>query len=125
MCVAASVDLRFSNCNCKTVPCRTFELRKVCEVSKVQYIGVAKVQRVVWLFASDSGGARHAPWVHIHVSTPCGSESPLCNFNQDSVTEKNLKRNAIGSYFKHADLCSFELAERNAIWSRPKIVDLL
>ena len=69
------------------------------------------------------------PWVHIHASTPCGSGSPLRNFNQDSVTEKDQEWdeiiNAIGGYFKHADSCSFELPERNAIWSRPETVNLL
>ena len=33
--------------------------------------------------------------------------------------------NAIGGYFKHADSCSFELPERNTIWSRPETVNLL
>ena len=69
------------------------------------------------------------PWVHMHASTPCGSGSPLRNFNQDSVTEKDQEWdeiiNAIGGYFKHADSCSFELPERNAIWSRPETVNLL
>ena len=87
-------------------------LRKVCEVSKVQYIGVAVCIRQ-WKNSSCP------PWVHIHASTPCGSGSPLRNFNQDSVTEKDQEWdeiiNAIGGYFKHADSCSFELPERNAI----------
>ena len=65
------------------------------------------------------------PWVHIHASTPCGSGSPLRNFNPDSDTEKDQEWdeiiNAIGGYFKHADSCSFELPERNTIWSRPDL----
>ena len=56
--------------------------------------------------------------MHIHASTPCGSGSPLRNFDQDSVTEKDQEWdeiiNAIDGYFKHADSCSFELPERNA-----------
>ena len=67
--------------------------------------------------------------MHIHASTPCGSGSPLRNFNPDSVTEKDQEWdeiiNAIGGYFKHADSCSFELPERNTIWSRPETVNLL
>ena len=55
-------------------------------------------------------------------------ESPLRNFNPDSVTEKDQEWdeiiNAIG-YFKHADSCSVELPERNTIWSRPETVNLL
>ena len=54
---------------------------------------------------------------------------PLRNFNPDSVTEKDQEWdeiiNAIGGYFKHADSCSFELPERNAMWSRPETVNLL
>ena len=67
--------------------------------------------------------------MHIHVSTPCGSGNPLRNFNPDSVTEKDQEWdeiiNAIGGYFKHAESCSFELPERNTIWSRPETVNLL
>ena len=48
--------------------------------------------------------------------------------NQDSVTEKDQEWdeiiNAIGGYFKHADSCSFELPERNSIWSRPETIGL-
>ena len=110
-------------------------LRKVCEVSKVPYIGVvAKVQssgtlsRVVVCIRQWKNSSC-PPWVHIHALTPCGSGSLLRNFNQDSVTEKDQEWdeiiNAIGGYFKHADSCSFELPERNAIWSRPETVNLL
>ena len=109
-------------------------LRKVCEVSKVPYVGVvAKVQcsgtlsRVVVCIQQWKNGPS-PPWVHIHASTPCGSGSPLRNFNQDSVTEKDQEWdeiiNAIGGYFKHADSCSFELPERNSIWSRPETIGL-
>ena len=49
--------------------------------------------------------------------------------NENSVTEKDQEWdeiiNAIGGYFKHADSCSFELPERNAIWSRPETGNLL
>ena len=110
-------------------------LRKVCEVSKVPYIGVvAKVQGSgtlsrVSVCIRQWKNSSCPPWVHIHASTPCGSGSPLRNFNQDSVTEKDQEWdeiiNAIGGYFKHADSCSFELPERNAIWSRPETVNLL
>ena len=110
-------------------------LRKVCEVSKVPYIGVvAKVQSSgtlsrVAVCIRQWKNSSCPPWVHIHASTPCGSGSPLRNFNQDSVTEKDQEWdeiiNAIGGYFKHADSCSFELPERNAIWSRPETVNLL
>ena len=110
-------------------------LRKVCEVSKVPYIGVvAKVQnsgtlsRVVVCIRQWKNSSS-PPWVHIYASTPCGSGSPLRNFNPDSVTEKDQEWdeiiNAIGGYFKHADSCSFELPERNTIWSRPETVNLL
>ena len=107
-------------------------LRKVCEVSKGPYVSVvAKVQssgslsRVV-VCIQQWKNEPSPPWVHIHASTPCGSGSPLRNFNQDSITEKDQELdeiiNAIGGYFKHADSCSFELPERNSIWSRPKTI---
>ena len=109
-------------------------LRKVCEVSNVPYVGVvAKVQssgtlsRVVVCIQQWKNGPS-PPWVHIHASTPCGSGSPLRNFNPDSITEKDQEWdeiiNAIGGYFKHADSCSFELPERNSIWSRPETIGL-
>ena len=95
--------------------------RKVCEVSKVPYIGVvAKVQSSgtlsrVAVCIRQWKNSSCPPWVHIHASTPCGSGSPLRNFNQDSVTEKDQEWdeiiNATGGYFKHADSCSFELPE--------------
>ena len=107
---------------------------KVCEVSKVPYIGVvAKVQSSgtlsrVAVCIRQWKNSSCPPWVHIHASTPCGSGSPLRNFNPDSVTEKDQECdeiiNSIGGYFKHADSCSFELPERNAIWSRPETVNL-
>ena len=57
------------------------------------------------------------------------SGSPLRNFNPDAVTEKDQEWdeiiNSIGGYFKHVDSCSFELPERNTIWSRPETVNLL
>ena len=110
-------------------------LRKVCEVSKVPYIGVvAKVQSSgtlsrVAVCIRQWKNSSCPPWVHIHASTPCGSGSPLRNFNPDSVTQKDQEWdeiiNAIGGYFRHADSCSFELPERNTIWSRPETVNLL
>jgi len=67
--------------------------------------------------------------VHIHVSIPFGNRSPLRNFNQDSITTKDQEWNEIinpiGGYFKYADLCSFEVPERNAIWCRPETVNFL
>ena len=68
------------------------------------------------LFASE---------VHIHASTPYGSGSPLRNFNQDSVTEKDQECCDLDGYLKHADSCSFELPERDVIWSRSETVNLL
>ena len=61
-------------------------LRKVCEVSKVPYIGVvAKVQSSgtlsrVAVCIRQWKNSSSPPRVHIHASTPCGSGSPLRNF---------------------------------------------
>ena len=109
-------------------------LKKVCEVSKVPYIGVvAKVQSSgtlsrVRVCIQQWKNSSCAPWVHIHASTPCSSGSPLRNFNSDVVTEKDQEWieiiNAIGGYFKSADSCSFELPERNDIWSRAEALQL-
>ena len=96
-------------------------LRKICEITKVPYIGVVtkvqnsgKLSRVA-VCIRQWKNASCPPWVHIHALIPCGNRNPLRNFNQDSITAKDQEWNeiinAIGGYFKYADSCSFELPE--------------
>ena len=74
--------------------------RKVCEASKVPYIGVvAKVQSSgtlsrVAVCIRQWKNSSCPPWVHIHASTPCGSGSPLRNFNP--IRTQSLKRTRNG-----------------------------
>ena len=56
------------------------------EVAKVQSSGtLSRVAVCIRQWKNSSS----PPWVHIHASTPCGSGSPLRNFNPNSVTEKD------------------------------------
>ena len=111
-------------------------LRKVCEVSKVPYIGVvAKVQSsgtlkscsclhptVEELFMSTLGAySMHRLLVEVEVRFAISIRTQ--SLRKDQEWDEII--NAIGGYFKHADSCSFELPERNAIWSRPETVNLL
>ena len=67
---------------------------------------------------------RDGMWVHIHVSTPCSSGSPLKHLSTGDVTVSDLEWESImqfdrclfeaGSFSK-----SFELPFHNEIWSRP------
>ena len=73
-------------------------LRKVCEVSKVPYIGVvAKVQSSgtlsrVTVCIRQWKNSSCPPWVHIHASTPCGVEVHFAI----SIWTQSLKRTRNG-----------------------------
>ena len=69
-------------------------------------------------------------WVHVHVSTPCSSGSPLKNFSQDEApTIADLEWESIigsvGRFLHLGKSKSFELPFYNKIWSRPQTVELL
>ena len=87
-------------------------------------------QTSVAQFMSRQKGERF--WIHLHVSTPCGSGSPLKRFSSETVTDSDLQgetiMTAIPSYFRFSmkpDSVSFELSKYNSIWQRPQTVQTL
>ena len=110
-------------------------LQKACYQSGISYAGVVKnielksVQLDVNKFVKRS--KNEGRWVHLHVSTPCSSGSPLKNFSQ-SVTDSDLDWEGIMSGVKDflslepkPDCISFELPKGNAVWSRGLTVEVL
>ena len=110
-------------------------LQKACYQSGISYAGVVKnielksVQLDVNKFVKRS--KNEGRWVHLHVSTPCSSGSPLKNFSQ-SVTDSDLDWEGIMSGVKDflslepkPDCISFELPKGNAVWSRELTVEVL
>ena len=111
-------------------------LRKCCEDSKIPYLGVSrgvelrgvlgKVQKFI------SQHAQHESWIHIHISTPCSSGSPLRRFNNDTETDVDREwlpiMSSIPEYldFSHGlRSASFELPRSNDIWSRDETKHVL
>ena len=71
-------------------------------------------------------------WIHMHVSTPCSSGSPLKRFSPDSVTASDLEwetiMTSVPAYFRFAvkpDSASFELPKHNDIWKRGQTIKAL
>ena len=68
-------------------------------------------------------------WVHVHVSTPCASGSPLKRFSGDEPTLSDLEwesvMRSVSGYFKLGNSRSFELPFYNQIWSRDLTKDVL
>ena len=76
-------------------------IRKACEKSGIPYCGVAEnvelrgTQTGVSQFMSKQKGERY--WIHLHVSTPCSSGSPLKRFSPETVTASDLQWETIMS----------------------------
>ena len=105
-------------------------IQKACETSEMKYCGVTKdvqMKGVVLQVKRFIAEQRKAGfWVHMHVSTPCTSGSPLRNFSgsasQDNP-EWKLIMDSIPQYLEGdslADSVSFELPRSNSIWERPE-----
>ena len=99
-----------------------------------RYIGVVKDVQSDELFSEVRKRVREfrqaGLWVHVHVSTPCSSGSPLKNFSQDDTpTIADLEWESIigsvGRFLQLGKSKSFELPFYNKIWSRPQVVELL
>ena len=107
-------------------------LSVVCQQKGVAYAGIvanmeeARVYRQAQSWAFDL--RRKGVWMHVHVSTPCASGSPLKNFSR-SVTESDYQweplMKAAAGYLKLGDAASFELLLRNEIWKRAGTQQLL
>ena len=106
-------------------------IQKACETSGIRYCGVTKdvqmkgVNLQVKRFIEEQ--KLLGTWVHMHISTPCTSGSPLKNFSGNSDSQADLEWkviiDAIPSYLEGkvlADSVSFELPRNNAIWERPE-----
>ena len=114
---------------------RASGLQKVCNNSKVPYVGVLdriqdndtcdKVR--VFVESHRQLGYR---WIHVHCSTPCSSGSPLKGFQDfDGETESDKQwlpiMSSVGKFLELGDSRSFELPRNNSIWKRQETKDVL
>ena len=118
------------------VCCEEFSnLRRACETSKIPYVGVfANMERsgVMNKLKEVIHGRRgQGLLVHVHVSTPCKTGSPLLRFvdKTELTNEEQREWEAIMkaslSYLELGDTISFELPKFNNIWGRPQTVKVL
>ena len=111
-------------------------IQKACETSGIRYCGVTKdvqmkgVNLQVQRFIEEQ--KLLGTWVHMHISTPCTSGSPLKNFSGNSDSQADLEWkviiDAIPGYLEGkvlADSVSFELPRNNTIWERPETKRIL
>ncbi len=109
-------------------------LRKVCEQHGVPYVGVSEnmqQERVLKMFYKQVKHFReHGFWLHVHVSTPCKTGSPLKHFQDSGLGEdenqewKDMMQQST-KYLLKGDSRSFELPSHNGIWKRGETVDVL
>jgi hypothetical protein len=99
-------------------------LKRACSTSGFRYLGVSSnmellgVQRRVRDFVEQQ--KTEGLLVHVHVSTPCSSGSPLRNFHAgvgETETWKIVMSSA-SFYLSLGDQASFELPKHNQIWDR-------
>ena len=99
-------------------------LKRACSTSGFRYLGVSSnmellgVQRRVRDFVEQQ--KTEGLLVHVHVSTPCSSGSPLQNFHAgvgETETWKVVMSSA-SFYLSLGDQASFELPKNNQIWDR-------
>ena len=128
------VVLQLRLLSCVAVP--TLVSERACETSKIPYCGVVEnvelrgTQMSVSQFISSKKSEGH--WIHMHVSTPCSSGSPLKRFSPDSVTASDLEwetiMTSVPAYFRFPvkpDSVSFELPKHNDIWKRDQTIKAL
>ena len=98
------------------------------------YVGVVKDVQSEEVFSQVRKQVRDfrqaGLWVHVHVSTPCSSGSPLKSFSDpDTPTIADLEWESIidsvGRFLELGSSKSFELSFHNRIWSRPQVIKLL
>ena len=124
----------------KVGPCALLEvccepassLCEICRQKGVAYTGIvanmeeARVYKQAQAWAQDLRS--RGVWLHVHVSTPCSSGSPLKAFTK-TVTEADFMweplMRAASKYLKLGDAGSFELPLRNHIWKRELTQQLL
>ena len=100
-------------------------LCQVCESLGVPYCGItanAETSRVLAETTKvTTAWKSRGLWIHVHVSTPCSSGSPLRNFVQ-RCTKSDLEWEALmrsaERYLRLGDGRTFELPKQNMIWKR-------
>ena len=111
-------------------------IQKACETSGFRYCGVRKdvelksVVLQVKRFVEEQKSVGN--WVHLHISTPCTSGSPLKNLSGNVETQADVEwkgiMDAIPKYLDEgivADSTSFELPLSNSIWDRSETKHVL
>ena len=111
-------------------------IQKACETSGFRYCGVTKdvelksVLLQVKRFVDEQRLLGN--WVHLHISTPCTSGSPLKNFSGNVETQADSEwkgiMDAVPKYLDEgivADSVSFELPRSNSIWDRSETKHVL
>ena len=104
----------------------------ICRQKGVAYAGVVANMEEVRVFKQAQAWAQElrskGVWLHVRVSTPCSSGSPLKAFTK-TVTESDFLwepiMRAAARYLKLGDAGSFELPLRNNIWQRVGTQQLL
>ena len=99
-------------------------LKRACSTSGFRYLGVSSnmellgVQRRVRDFVEQQ--KTEGLLVHVHVSTPCSSGSPLRNFHAGVGETETWKivMSFASFYLSLGDQASFELPKNNQIWDR-------
>ena len=93
----------------------------------ISYVGVVKDVQSQEVLSKVSrcvlDWRRKGKWIHVHVSTPCASGSPLKHLSSGDVTVSDLEwesiMRSVGGFLALGDSKSFELPFHNSIWSRP------
>lgn len=102
-------------------------LRDACNVARVPYLGVSARMQDNDIFKRVKEYAQvqremNKRWIHVHVSTPCTTGSPLRHFHGDRPTQADVEWEPIMScvlkYLALGDSRSFELPKNNQIWQR-------
>ena len=114
---------------CQTDSC----LKRACMEYAIEYVGVSanmQTEAVQKKFDKHVVGFKKRDfWLHVHMSAPCTSGSPLRFFNHGGNEEVDAEWceiiASVGVYFEHADGVSFELPTHNLIWKRFEIEVLL
>ena len=99
----------------------------------IPYVGVVKdvqskplLNKVSQLVSTWS---KDGLWIHVHVSTPCSSGSPLKHLSKGDPTLSDLEwesiMKSVGGFLRLGDSRSFELPFFNGIWQRPLTQDVL
>ena len=109
-------------------------LRQACKVARMPYVGITKnmqerrvLDEVKAFVELQRNSGR---WLHVHLSTPCSSGSPLKHLNQkrDQTEADKDWHSIIGSaeaYLNLGDSRSFELPKHNQIWQRSETQRIL